>query len=267
MVSQNVLFALPVMRTRLARLRVVVGYRGGLGLGVLQHRLNLWPSQKACPQRLILDPLRQFLDDPGGRSPGGARLRRIARCLKQRRQRCLDLPVFRWQAEVCCQPRCLVQAVDGLLAVPLPGCEDCQRPQIGKAVASIWSQAFSQSLHRCSRLALLPLSQTLFRRVRSVRQSASPCSFSETVNSASRRRDCGRDAEYPRARVVPAEKCSCRVDPRESSALPLSVMDTGCGQMRDPPHSQKERQQQASLACARSSIQLASMFQPRLLLS
>ena len=25
----------------------------------------------------------------------------------------------------------------------------------------------------------------------------------------------------------------------------LPVMDTGCGQMRDPPHGQKERQQQA----------------------
>src|SRR6266566_9294281 len=131
MVSQNVLFALPLMRTRLARLRVVVGYRGGLGLGVLQHRLNLWPSQKARTQRLILDPLRQFLDDPGGRSPGGARLRRIARCLIQPPQCRQDLPLFGWQAEVCRQPRCLAQAVDGLLAVPLPLGQDRQRPQVG----------------------------------------------------------------------------------------------------------------------------------------
>ncbi len=58
----------------MARLRVVVQHRGGLGLRVLQHWLNLWPSQKARTQRLIPDALRQFLDDPGGRSPGGVRL-------------------------------------------------------------------------------------------------------------------------------------------------------------------------------------------------
>ena len=28
-------------------------------------------------------------------------------------------------------------------------------------------------------------------------------------------------------------------------ALALSMMNTGCGQMRDPPHGQKEREQQA----------------------
>jgi hypothetical protein len=48
-------------------------------------------------------------------------------------------------------------------------------------------------------------------------------------------------------------------------ALALSMMETGCGQMRDPPHGQKQRKPQASLAWLRSSIQLASMFQPRLL--
>ena len=65
---------------------MVLRDRGGLALGVLHHWLNLWPSEKARTQRLILDPLRQFLDDPGGRSPGGVRLRRIARCLIQRPQ-------------------------------------------------------------------------------------------------------------------------------------------------------------------------------------
>src|SRR6266487_7118437 len=43
-VSQDVRFALPVMRTLMARLRVVVRHRGDLGLGVLHHWLNLWPS-------------------------------------------------------------------------------------------------------------------------------------------------------------------------------------------------------------------------------
>src|SRR6266568_7067953 len=104
MVSQDVLFALPVMRTRLARLRVVVGHRGGLGLGVLHHWLNLWPSQKARTQRLILDPLRQFLDDPGGRSPGGVRLSLLSPGLIHASQRRLVLPLFAWQPQVRCQP-------------------------------------------------------------------------------------------------------------------------------------------------------------------
>ena len=116
---------------------VVLRGRGGLGLGVLQHWANLWSSKKARTQPLILDPLRQFLDDPGGRSPGGARLRRISRCLIQPPQCHLDLPVFCWQTEVCCQPRCLAQAADGLLAVPLPLGQDRQRPQVGKAEAPI----------------------------------------------------------------------------------------------------------------------------------
>src|SRR2546428_12629983 len=127
----------------------------GLGLGVLHHWANLWPSEKVRTQRLILDPLRQFLDDPGGRSPDGARLRRIARCLIQRPQYRLDLPVFCRQAEVCCQPRCLAQDVDGPLTVPLPLGQDRQRPQVGNAEAPIGPQTFPQSLHCCSCLALI----------------------------------------------------------------------------------------------------------------
>src|SRR5260370_17806027 len=53
--------------------------------------------------------------------------------------------------------------------------------------------------------------------VRSVRQSASRFSSSETVNSASRRLDYGLDAGYPRARAVPAERYSYRVDPPDQS--------------------------------------------------
>src|SRR6266487_5695207 len=138
---------------------VVLRGRGGLGLGVLQNWVNLWPSQKARTQRLILDPLRQFLDDPGGRSPGGARLRRIARCLIQRPQCRLDLPLFAWQAEICCEGCRLAQVIDGLLAVPLPHGQHRQRPQVGNAVARVRSEAFPQSLHCCSRLALLSPTQ------------------------------------------------------------------------------------------------------------
>src|SRR6266568_3370043 len=156
MVSQDVLFALQVMRTLIARLCVVVEHRGDLGLGVLHHWLNLWPSQKARTQRLILDTLRQFLDDPGGRSPGGVRLSLLSPGLIHASQRRLDRPLFAWQPEVRCEGCRLVQVTNGLLAVPLPGCEGCQRAQVGNVVAPIWPQAFPQSLHCCSRLALLP---------------------------------------------------------------------------------------------------------------
>ena len=46
-----------------ARLRLVFQDRGDLALDVLQHRLNLWPRQKARPQRLVPDALGQPLDD------------------------------------------------------------------------------------------------------------------------------------------------------------------------------------------------------------
>src|SRR5216684_1944791 len=58
-----------------ALLLVVLRDLGGLALDVLQHRLNLWPSQKACPQRLIPDPLRQSRPPrrrrPPARRPAG----------------------------------------------------------------------------------------------------------------------------------------------------------------------------------------------------
>ncbi len=80
-------------------------------------------------------------------------------------------------------------------------------------------------------------------RVKSVRRNASPSSSSGTVSSTSRMLDYGHGAGYPRASVVPSEKHSYRGDPREASALALPVMETGCGQMRNPPDRQKRRQQ------------------------
>jgi hypothetical protein len=51
-----------------------------------------------------------------------------------------------------------------------------------------------------------------------VRQSASPCSSSGRVNTTSRMLDCGLGEECLRARVVRAERYSCRADPRDQSA-------------------------------------------------
>ena len=59
------------------------------------------------------------------------------------------------------------------------------------------------------------------------------------------RLDCERDAEYPGAKAVRAERCSCRDGPPEASALAVPMMDTGCGQMRNPPDRQKQCQEQA----------------------
>ncbi len=120
MVSQDVLFALHNMRTLSARLRVVVEHWAGLGLGVLHHWLNLWPSEKARTQSLILDALCQPLDDPRRLPKGGARLRLLSPSLIQRSQRRLDLPAFCWQPEICCQLDCLAQVADGLLSLPIP---------------------------------------------------------------------------------------------------------------------------------------------------
>src|SRR5260370_781878 len=58
-----------------ALLLVVFCDLGGLASGVLQHWLNLRPSQKARTQRLIPDPLHQPLDDPRCLTKGGTRLR------------------------------------------------------------------------------------------------------------------------------------------------------------------------------------------------
>ncbi len=88
-------------------LRLVYQDRGGLALDVLQHGVNLWPSQKAQTQRLILDALCQPPDDPRRRSPRRVRLRRLVLCLLHRCQRRLDLPLFPRQPNVCCQPCCL----------------------------------------------------------------------------------------------------------------------------------------------------------------
>src|SRR5260370_19630529 len=103
-----------------ALLLVVLRDLGGLALDVLQHLLNRWPSQKACPQRLIPDPLRQSLDDPRRLTKGDTRLRRLARCIIQRPQRRLDLPLFSRQLEVCCQLGGLAQVAESLLVVPIP---------------------------------------------------------------------------------------------------------------------------------------------------
>jgi len=63
---------------------------------LLQHRLNLWPSQKARTQRLIPDALRQPLDDPRRLPKRCVRLLLLALCLIHPCQRRLDLPLFAW---------------------------------------------------------------------------------------------------------------------------------------------------------------------------
>ena len=86
----------------MARLRVVVRHRGGLALALLQQRLNLRPSQKVRPQRFIPDALGQPQDDPRRLPKGGARLFLLSTCLIQPSQYLLNLPLFCWQAELCC---------------------------------------------------------------------------------------------------------------------------------------------------------------------
>ncbi len=88
------------------RLRLVLRNRGGFALGLLQHGLNLWPSQKARTQRLILDALCQPPDDPGSLRPRRVRLCRLAPCLIHRCQCRLDLPLFCWpHSPPDCVPR------------------------------------------------------------------------------------------------------------------------------------------------------------------
>src|SRR5260370_39015733 len=140
-------------------LRVVVRDRGGKALGVLQHRVNLWPSQKARLQRLILDALRQFLDDPCRLPKRGARLPLLTRCLIHASQRRLDLPLFCWQTDLCCQLGGLAQMADGSLLLPLPRGEDRQRPEGGNTEASIGPQTLLQPCHFFSRLAFIPRTQ------------------------------------------------------------------------------------------------------------
>src|SRR6266550_4988473 len=82
-----------------------------------------------------------------------------------------------------------------------------------------------------------------------------------------KKHDCEPDAACLRARAVPAERYSPVAAIHAIKALAVPMVDTGCCQMRDPPHGQKEGQQHASLACARSIIQLASILKPRILLS
>jgi hypothetical protein len=154
MVLQDVLFALPVMRTLMARLRVVVRHRGDLGLGVLHHWLNLWSGKKGRTQRLILDALGQPLDDPRRLTKGSVCLCRLALGLIHPSQRRLDLPAFSRQPKVCGQVSCFAQIADDLLSLPLSRCQGRQRPQVGNAVARGRSHTFPQSLHLFSRLAL-----------------------------------------------------------------------------------------------------------------
>jgi len=89
-------------------------------LGLLQHRLNLWPSQKVRTPGLIPDALCQPPDDPRCLTKGCLCLRRFANYLIQPSQRRLDLPTFSWHPQVCGQPCCLGQVVDGLLWLPIP---------------------------------------------------------------------------------------------------------------------------------------------------
>ena len=89
-------------------------------LGLLQHRLNLWPSQKVRSQRLIPDALCQPPDGPRRLTKGCLCLRRFANYLIQPSQRRLDLPTFGWQPQVCGQLGGLGQVADGLLWLPIP---------------------------------------------------------------------------------------------------------------------------------------------------
>src|SRR5436305_5202750 len=119
--------------------------KGDLALGVLQHLVNQRCSQKARTPRLIRDGLCQPPDDGCCLPKGRARLRRIAGCLIHPAQRRLDLPAFARQPQVCCQPCCLEQVADSLLALPLPRGKQSLRPQIGEAEAPIGSHTFPQS--------------------------------------------------------------------------------------------------------------------------
>jgi len=125
-------------------------------LGVLQYRVNLWPSQKARPQRLILDALSQSLDDPRRLPKRLASSHRLTPYLIHASQGRLDLPLFCWQANLCCQLSGLAQMADGSLPHPFPCSEDRQRPEIGNAEAPIGHQAFLQASHCFSRLVLIP---------------------------------------------------------------------------------------------------------------
>ena len=127
-------------------LLVVCRGLGGLASGVLQHRLNLWPSQKARSQYLILDALRQPLDDRRRLPKRDVCLLLLSNCLIQPAQRRLDLPAFSRQAEVCRYLSGLVQVADGLLILPFPRIEGRQRPQVGKVEASIGSYS---GLQKC----------------------------------------------------------------------------------------------------------------------
>lgn len=79
--------------SQLTWLCVAVRERGGKALGVLQHRVNLWPSQKARTQLLIPDALSQPLDDRGGLPKRLVRLRILTPCLIHASQRRLDLRI------------------------------------------------------------------------------------------------------------------------------------------------------------------------------
>src|SRR5258708_13999715 len=140
-------------------LLVVFRDRVGEVSDVLQHRLNLWPSQEARTQHLIPDALRQPLDDRRCLPKCGARLRRLIPALIQARQRRLDLPLFSRQSEVCCYLGGLARVADGLRAVPLPGGQHRQRPQVGNAKAPIGSQAFPNSVYFFSAEAFIATTQ------------------------------------------------------------------------------------------------------------
>src|SRR5581483_5654935 len=91
-------------------------------LRMLQHRLNLWSSQKARTQCLILDAQGQPLNDPRGLPKSQACLGWLPLSLIYPCQPRLDLPLFFGQTEVRCQRGGFAQVGDGLRAVPLPVC-------------------------------------------------------------------------------------------------------------------------------------------------
>src|SRR5713101_5048667 len=108
-----------------------------------------------------------------------------------------------------------------------------------------------------------PLSLTHFRNAK---RSAIQSATSGTVNNGRGRQWCGPDAEYPTTTSVRAERCPCHVDHTDRS-------DRGGhdGYRLKPScvthHIATNKASSSRLSRSRSSIKLASRFQPRLLSS
>ena len=65
--------------------------------------------------------------------------------------------------------------VDGLLTVLIPGCEGCQRAQVGQAETPIRPKSFPQPVHFFSRLTLIPSTQQGLRFIMRVEIQRDQC--------------------------------------------------------------------------------------------